>query len=77
MKVRETGTSTAAFGHENHPLLRQRVRDPASLREGVLMAVVREPLNLAGGEQRETRTAYVRADDGIEFTASPMTLELT
>ncbi|MFJ7202291.1 hypothetical protein ACIQWR_01960 [Streptomyces sp. NPDC098789] len=74
MDVRE-GRPDETFGHVDHPLLRQRVRDPKSLREGELMAVVEESLGTVGGIPRYTRTAYVRGDDGLEFTAAPDTLE--
>ncbi|MET9697489.1 hypothetical protein ABZY31_11245 [Streptomyces sp. NPDC006529] len=64
-----------AFEHLDHPLLRRRVRDPGSLREGELMAVVREPLGSVGGVARYACTAYVRDAAGLEFTAAPGTLE--
>ncbi|MFI5983084.1 hypothetical protein ACIBEA_19695 [Streptomyces sp. NPDC051555] len=74
MDVRENGPDET-FGHVDHPLLRQRVRDPKSLREGELMAVVEECLGTVRGIAQYTRTAYVRGADGLEFTAAPDTLE--
>ncbi|MFJ7206458.1 hypothetical protein ACIQWR_23350 [Streptomyces sp. NPDC098789] len=49
--------------------------DTKSLREGRLMAVVEECVDVVAGEQTYTRTAYVRGADGLEFTAAPSTLE--
>ncbi|WP_330331276.1 hypothetical protein OHS33_17105 [Streptomyces sp. NBC_00536] len=73
MDVRETVPSTA-FVYEEHPLLHQRVRDPKTDREGELMAVVCEPLGQVAGRRHYTRTAYVRAANGLEFTVAPDTL---
>ncbi|MFJ9339162.1 hypothetical protein ACIRP0_07690 [Streptomyces sp. NPDC101733] len=76
MDVRETGTSTdIGFGHEDHSLLHKQVRDPASGREGELMAVVRHTLGCVQGEQRTTLTSYIRSPGGREFTAAVVTLE--
>ncbi|MDJ0385866.1 hypothetical protein [Streptomyces sp. G-G2] len=74
MEVRES-TPDGGFGHVDHPLLHQRVRDPRTDREGELMAVVREPHGYVSGRQQYTRTAYVRGADDREFTAAPDTLE--
>ncbi|MET3986053.1 hypothetical protein [Streptomyces sp. PvR034] len=74
MDVRESGPNEG-FGHVDHPLLRKRVRDPESLREGELMAVVEECAGTAAGSPRRGRTAYVRGADGREFTAAPDALE--
>ncbi|MET3984338.1 hypothetical protein [Streptomyces sp. PvR034] len=64
-----------AFGYVDHPLLHRRVRDPRSGREGELMAVVKECVGTVAGAPRHTRTAYVRAANGLEFTAAPDNLE--
>ncbi|MFJ7205919.1 hypothetical protein ACIQWR_20575 [Streptomyces sp. NPDC098789] len=74
MEVREGGPKEI-FGHVDHSLLHQQVRDPKSEREGELMAVVEEFVGTVAGEQKYTRTAYVRGADGLEFTAAPGTLE--
>lgn len=74
MDVRE-GRSGGAFEYLDHPLLRQRVRDPKTDREGELMAVIQEPLGPVAGRPQYTRTAYIRGVDGLEFTAAPGTLE--
>ncbi|MFJ7204266.1 hypothetical protein ACIQWR_12120 [Streptomyces sp. NPDC098789] len=74
MEVREHRPDEA-FGHTEHLLLHQQVRDPGTGREGVLMAVLREFVGTAAGRQVHTRTAYVRGADGLEFTAAPDTLE--
>ncbi|MFJ7206311.1 hypothetical protein ACIQWR_22595 [Streptomyces sp. NPDC098789] len=42
---------------------------------GELMAVVEEFVGTVAGEQKYTRTAYVRGADGLEFTAAPDALE--
>ncbi|MDJ0385869.1 hypothetical protein [Streptomyces sp. G-G2] len=63
------------FGHVDHPLLHQRVRDPHTEGEGKLMAVLREAVGLVRGRQTYTRTAYIRGADGREFTAAPDPLE--
>ncbi|MER5727467.1 hypothetical protein ABT084_03745 [Streptomyces sp. NPDC002138] len=73
MEVRES-RSLEAFGHVDHPLLHRRVRDPKSDREGELMAVVEEYVGTVAGTPKNTRTAYVRAANGLEFTAAPDTL---
>nr|WSX48906.1 hypothetical protein OG409_08050 [Streptomyces sp. NBC_00974] len=74
MEVREN-VANGGFGHVDHPLLNRQVRDPGTDREGQLMAVVRETLGYSAGKERFTRTAYVRAADGLEFTAAPDLLE--
>ncbi|MEV7415553.1 hypothetical protein [Streptomyces sp. NPDC089919] len=48
------------FTAVDHALLRRRVVDTRSLREGVLVAVLAED---------GRRVAYVRGDDHLEFTA--------
>ncbi|MET9697041.1 hypothetical protein ABZY31_08950 [Streptomyces sp. NPDC006529] len=63
-----------AFGHVDHPHLRRQVRDPRSDREGELMAVVEEYVGTVAGAPQHTRTAFVRAPNGLEFTAAPDTL---
>ncbi|MFI5979294.1 hypothetical protein ACIBEA_00305 [Streptomyces sp. NPDC051555] len=74
MEVRE-GRPDEIYGYVDHPFLRQSVRDPRTLREGELMAVVEEFVGTVAGERTYTRTAYVRGADGLEFTAAPDTLE--
>ncbi|MET3986656.1 hypothetical protein [Streptomyces sp. PvR034] len=48
MDVRESRPDET-FGHVDHPLLHRRVRDPKSMREGELMAVVEEFLGVVAG----------------------------
>ncbi|MFJ7159751.1 hypothetical protein ACIQUQ_33025 [Streptomyces sp. NPDC101118] len=48
------------FNHVDHPLLKERVVDTHSLREGVLEAVLVED---------GKRVAYIRGDDHLEFDA--------
>ncbi|MET9697654.1 hypothetical protein ABZY31_12080 [Streptomyces sp. NPDC006529] len=74
MEVRESKPDEA-YGHLDHPLLRQRVRDPRTGREGELMAVVEECVGTVAGVPQRARTAYVRGADGREFTAAPNLLE--
>lgn len=74
MEVREQKPD-GAFGHVDHPLLFQQVRDPGSDRTGRLRAVVREPAGTVAGRPTYTRTAFIRGADGREFTAAPDTLE--
>lgn len=77
MEVRETGTSMG-LEHEDHPLLHKQVRDPATGREGEVMAVMRQTLGYTAGKPRHALTAYVRPNGGgREFTAPPSALELT
>ncbi|MEU7020400.1 hypothetical protein ABZ990_07040 [Streptomyces sp. NPDC046203] len=68
--VRRAGAAgvypVAADGFEEHPLLRTRVRDTASGAEGELTAV-RHELHSDG---RVVRIAYIRAANGIEWTAA-------
>ncbi|WP_330332020.1 hypothetical protein OHS33_21445 [Streptomyces sp. NBC_00536] len=73
MEVRESRPDET-FGHVHHPLLNQQVRDPRTDREGELMAVVEESIGYVAGTSKHTRTAYVRAANGLEFTAAPDTL---
>ncbi|MFE9797174.1 hypothetical protein ACFYRL_36305 [Streptomyces goshikiensis] len=64
----------SAFGEVPHRLQGKQVRDPATGREGRLMAVLEEPLGVVDGRHRYAETAYVRGVDAREFTASPTTL---
>ncbi|MFF4848017.1 hypothetical protein [Streptomyces sp. NPDC001194] len=73
MRVRESGPDTA-FNHVAHRLLRKKVRDRQSQREGELMAVVAEPVRV-NGLSCFTEVAYIRGADGREFTADPTKLE--
>ncbi|MGI5446751.1 hypothetical protein ACQEVM_13470 [Streptomyces sp. CA-243310] len=74
MEVREHRPD-GAFGHVDHPLLFKQVRDTKSDRTGRLRAVVRESAGTVAGRPTYTRTAYIRAADGREFTAAPDRLE--
>ncbi|MCY0961533.1 hypothetical protein [Streptomyces sp. H27-H5] len=74
MEVREHRPD-GAFGHVDHPLLFKQVRDPQTDRTGQLRAVVRESAGKVSGRAKYTRTAYIRAADGREFTAAPDKLE--
>ncbi|MFE9804264.1 hypothetical protein ACFYP6_36425 [Streptomyces goshikiensis] len=64
----------SVFGEVPCRLQGKQVRDPATGREGRLMAVLEEPLGAVDGRQRYAETAYVRGVDAREFTASPTTL---
>lgn len=63
-----------AFFHVQHELLGEQVRDQQSLREGELMAVLREPVGQLAGLTKYASTAYVRSTDGREFSADPTKL---
>ncbi|WP_330332568.1 hypothetical protein OHS33_24570 [Streptomyces sp. NBC_00536] len=74
MEVRESSPAEA-FGHVDHPLLHEQVRDPRTQHGGELMAVVEEYIGTVAGTPKHTRTAYIRDASGLEFTAAPDTLE--
>ncbi|MER5934738.1 hypothetical protein [Streptomyces sp. NPDC002054] len=55
-----------------HALLSQRVTDIASGQSGILTAVVREAVaGRPGGQRRVVKLAWIRGDNGIEWTTSP------
>ncbi|MFE1130077.1 hypothetical protein ACFW6R_25740 [Streptomyces albidoflavus] len=58
------------FGHEDHELLGVHVRDAASGKDGVLVAVVVERVRTHCGT-RLVRQAYIKDGGGVEWTASP------
>ncbi|MER5773632.1 hypothetical protein ABT144_04880 [Streptomyces sp. NPDC002039] len=64
-----------AFNHVEHPLLHRQVRDRKTGREGTLMAVLRDSVGNVSGRQQYARTAYIRDDSGVEFTAPPGDVE--
>ncbi|KOU57270.1 hypothetical protein ADK55_12395 [Streptomyces sp. WM4235] len=75
MAVREQARPDEAFNHVDHPLLHRQVRDRKTDREGTLMAVLRDPVGTVSGRQQYARTAYIRDDSGVEFTAAPGDVE--
>ncbi|WP_129291754.1 hypothetical protein [Streptomyces sp. N1] len=58
------------FGHEDHELLGAQVRDTASGKVGVLVAVVVERVRTHCGTQL-VRQAYIKNGRGVEWTTSP------
>ncbi|MGW3090622.1 hypothetical protein [Streptomyces sp. NPDC001108] len=57
-------------GYEQHPLLGMNVRDIASRRQGVLVAVTHELHN-----HGTVRLAHIRPPSGIEWTTSADNLQ--
>lgn len=75
MATRPTEASDA-FGHAAHPWIGKTVYDIANGQTGLLMAVVAEPTGFVSGAPRVARLAYVRSDEGVEWSTVPDNLSL-